>query len=208
MAYRKDAGYTYMEVRSLIRISEGRGSLFTGGGAHGHASAQHQAINNPGLIGRLKMLPVASAFKDTAATNFGGTLKTEDQAFLLTEILNSKLGRAALQAFDTAAGGGISRLSICYLVGNTSAFSLREARLQIPAGVSKNAAKMNLAKYGVVDSSTPMEQILSVFDSGYPDLQIVTCYPGSQADVTAYGNHGGYKIETVGGPETVVKWTA
>ena len=208
MAYYKDSGYTYLQVRTLITTSQGRGSLFTGGHAHGHASTQHQAIDDGNLVNRLKMLSAASAFKDSATTNFGGSIKTEDQAFLLTEILNSKLGRAALQALDVAAAAGIARLTICYLVANSSTFSLREAKLVVPVGVSKGQAKMNVAKYGVVNHNTPMQQIVSVFDSGYADLQIVTCYPGSDADTTAYGNYGGYKIDQQGGGSATTKWAA
>lgn len=206
MAYFKDDGYTYMQIRALIRTSEARGSLFTGGVAHGHASALHQVIDNGSLVGRLKMLSAASAFKDSAATNFGGSVKTEDQAFLLSDILNSKLGRAALKALD--ASPGICRLTICYLVANSTTFSLREAKLVIPAGVSKNQAKMNVGKYGVVNHNTPMQQIIAVMDSGYPDLQIVTCFPGSESDVANYGNHGGYSIQQPGGASATTKWSA
>lgn len=207
MAYYKDSGYTYLQVRNLIQTSQGRASLFYGPASpHGHASALHQSIDNGNLVNRLKMLSAASAFKDSATTNFGGSIKTEDQAFLLVEILNSKLGRAALQAMDAAAGGPIVRLKICYLVGNTSAFSLREAKLVIPPGVSKGQAKMNVAKYGVVNHNTPMQEIVAVFDSGYPELQIVTCYPASEGEAGTYGNFGGYTLDIQGGASTTTKW--
>ena len=210
MPYYKDEGYTYTEVKTLIQTSQTRGNLFTGGGAHGHASSLHQVITDTDLKNRLKMLSAASAFKDKADTNFGATIKTEDQAFLLTEILNSKLGRAALQAFDGVPGGTIARLSICYLVGNSSSFALREAKLAAPAGVSMNQAKMDVQMFGVVDASTPMEQIMACFDNGYPTLQVVTAYPASDstAGIAEYGNYGGYSIEHQGGVPAVVKWTA
>lgn len=211
MAYAKSEGYTYMQVRRLISTSEARASTFYAGAtAHGHASAMHQSITDTTLTNRLSMLSTASAFKDTADTNFGAKpAKTEDQAFLMTEILNSKLGRAALQAFDLAtAGGAIARLSIAYIVGNSTTFSLREARLVVPAGVSMNQAKMNVAKYGIIDHNTPMQQIMSVFDSGYPDLHVVTNFPGSDSDVATYGNYGGYSIQLQGAAVPVpVKWT-
>ena len=133
MSYSKDEGYTYTEVKKLIQTSQTRGSLFTGGVAHGHASSLHQVITDTDLKNRLKMLSAASAFKDKADTNFGATIKTEDQAFLLTEILNSKLGRAALTALDAVPVGTLARMSICYLVGNSSSFALREAKLAPPA---------------------------------------------------------------------------
>jgi len=207
MAYYKESGYTYPEIRRLIRLSEGRPSLYYGGTAHGHASAMHQSIDNGTLVGRLKKLTAASAFKDSATTNFGGSIKTEDQAFLMAEILNSKLGRAALQALDTAAGAGNCRLTICYLVANSTTFALREAKLVIPTGVSKNQAKMNVGMYGVVDHNTPMQQIITVMDSGYPELQIVTCFPGSESDVTTFGNSGGYTVQVPGGGSTTTKYT-
>ena len=210
MPYYKDEGYTYSEVKQLIQTSQTRGSLFTGGVKHGHASSLHQAITDTDLKDRLKMLSAASAFKDKADTNFGATIKTEDQAFLLTEILNSKLGRAALQALDAVAAGTLARMSICYLVGNSSSFALREAKLAPPAGVSMNQAKMDVQMFGVVDASTPMEQIMAVFDNGYDTLQVVTAFPTSDstAGIAEYGNHGGYSVEQQGQAETVVKWTA
>jgi hypothetical protein len=68
---------------------------------------------------------------------------------------------------------------------------------------------MNVGKYGVVDHNTPMQQIIAVMDSGYPDLQIVTCFPGSEGDVTTYGNYGGYSVQQQGAAAAVVtKWTA
>jgi hypothetical protein len=210
MAYFKDEGYTYSEVKTLIRTSQTRGNLFTGGAVHGHASSLHQVITDTDLKNRLKKLSAASAFKDKADTNFGATIKTEDQAFLLTEILNSKLGRAALQALDAVPGGTIARLSICYLVGNSSSFALREAKLAAPAGVSMNQAKMDVQMFGVVDASTPMEQIIACFDNGYPTLQVVTAYPASDstAGIAEYGNYGGYSVQHQGGAPAVVKWTA
>jgi hypothetical protein len=218
--------YSYTEVRRMITDSEARNSCF-GHAAHGHASAQHQVIDDAALKDRLKgkgLNSGISAFKDKATTNFGGTMKTSDQAFLLAEILNSKLGQAALGALDAAVAGNggtatnpVVRLSIGYPVANSNDFNLREAKfspaLHAGMGLSMMDITKNPQQYATVNPSTPMQQILAIMDSAYEAggnrvaaLQIVTCYPTSTANVDTYGKNGGYSTQVQGGVAAVTQY--
>ena len=102
--------YPY-EILTILRESDHRASPFNG--APGHCLSKHVLIPTSGLVarhgGRGGEIPVkkATAFKNFKVPN-GGSALSSDMAMVVTHVLNSPNGQAALASLDAGTNRRVS----------------------------------------------------------------------------------------------------
>ena len=103
--------YYPSEVMTILRESDHRNSPFNG--APGHCLSKHVLISTAGLVGRHGGgggdVPVrkATAFKNFQVPG-GGTALSSDMALVVTHVLNSPHGQAALASMDAGTNRRVS----------------------------------------------------------------------------------------------------
>jgi hypothetical protein len=168
--YNRD--YSVTEIKSMIAISERHNHPFNPGNV-GHAFRDHHGISDADLIAKNKSASIISQemniYADTLdPAQIGQTEKLRmrtisDQPFMVSAILNTNFGQAALKLLNVAMG---ARMTI------------HAKPMNSPMG----AFHVRVKSGGAVDSSGLVQHVVLVIDNGGRDsgkdyLHFVTAYP-------------------------------
>lgn len=184
MAHTYNRDYSVVQIKRILAESETRLHPYNSAD-HGHGFSKHHAISDSAAIAANKSAFIISqstnAYHETldpADVAFGmnaerlaalniRTRTISDQAFMVTAILNTPFGQAALALLNT---GGLARLTIHAHPESTGMGGAMKMRTV--TGGKKNKS---------LSSSENVAHVIMVIDNGLKDPHFVTAYPTDKA---------------------------